>query len=238
MTRGAQSVVRGTLAAIGVALLAAALAAAAAASAAAQVSTGSAFAVMEDGDLVTNAHEPAVLYEEDAREGKSFIGTVIWHTGTVAAGAGPGRDRTIRATVRIPAHLTLTLLLRRNRDPAIPAGQVVDVTTSSDPPAGGVQSIAGMLVKGAPDERATALSGRTVKQTPGLFVIYLAPGAIEVARNLDLLRRRALLDLALVYSNGTRAVLMLTKGPSGERAFAEAFADWEKADSTTDPASK
>jgi hypothetical protein len=182
--------------------------------------------------------EHAVLYEEDAGEGKSFIGTVIWHTGTVAAGAGPGRDKTIRATVQIPAHLTLTLLLRPNRDPAIPAGHFVDVTTSSDPPAGGVQSVAGMLVKDAANERATALSGRTMKQTPGLFVIYLAPGAMEVARNLDLLRRRALLDLALVYNNGSRAVLMLTKGETGEQTFAEAFADWEKADSATDPASK
>src|SRR5262249_48957387 len=119
---------------------------------------------------------------------------------------------------------------RRNFSQQVPASHIIDITTSSDPPVGGVQSIAGMLVKHRPEERGTPLIGRTAKQAPGLFVVYLSPLPAEIAHNLDLLRQHAWLDIALVYNNGSRGLVLLGKGRSGERLVDEVFADWRKND--------
>jgi hypothetical protein len=45
-------------------------------------------------------------------------------------------------------------------------------------------------------------------------------------RNLKLLKENSWLDVMIVYRNGSRAVLAIDKGPSGEQAFNEAFAAW------------
>jgi hypothetical protein len=49
-----------------------------------------------------------------------------------------------------------------------------------------------------------------------------------VQRNIQLLKERPWFDIPLVYTSGGRAILAIEKGPPGERAFAEAFAAWEK----------
>ena len=47
-------------------------------------------------------------------------------------------------------------------------------------------------------------------------------------RNVQLLKDRSWFDIPIVYTNGGRAILALEKGTPGERAFADAFAAWEK----------
>jgi hypothetical protein len=174
--------------------------------------------------------EAADLYEEDGGDGKVFAGTVIWRIGTITAEAAPEHDKTIRAYVRVPGRLNLSLTLRRNLNKQILAGHIVDVITSSDPPAGGVQSVPGILVKDRPDEHGTPLLGRPVKQAPGLFAVHLSALSADMSRNLDLLRQRARMAVALVYNDGRRAILVIKKGPSGERVVSDVFADWDKAD--------
>jgi len=43
-----------------------------------------------------------------------------------------------------------------------------------------------------------------------------------------MLRESRWLDIAILYINGSRAILAIEKGQPGDRAFAEAFALWEK----------
>jgi len=50
----------------------------------------------------------------------------------------------------------------------------------------------------------------------------------EMQSNVQLLKDRDWLDVAIVYNNGQRAILSMQKGPSGGRAFAEAFAAWKQ----------
>jgi hypothetical protein len=169
--------------------------------------------------------EHAVLYEESEGPGKSFAGTVIWHTLTVDT--GPRRDQTIHASVQIPARLKMTLSIQPNRDEQ--GARFVNLTTSSDPPPGGVQSVAGILIKDGPDQRGIPLLGRPTKQAPGVF--YFNMSAAESERDSDLLKHHAWVSIALLYNDGTRAVLVLNKGKSGERTFRDAFADWDKIDS-------
>jgi S1-C subfamily serine protease len=174
--------------------------------------------------------EAAYLYEEDGGDGRIFVGTVVWRTGSITADAGPDRDKTIRASVRIPGRLNLSLTLRRNLNKQIAAGHIVDVITSSDPPAGGVQTVPGILVKDGPDEHGTPLIGRPVKQAPGLFAVHLSADSADMSRNLDLLQQRARMAIALVYNDGRRAILVVKKGQSGERVVSDVFADWAKAE--------
>jgi hypothetical protein len=49
-----------------------------------------------------------------------------------------------------------------------------------------------------------------------------------VRRNEQLLKDRPWFDIPIVYTNGGRTLLAMEKGPPGARAFAEAFAVWEK----------
>lgn len=170
--------------------------------------------------------EHAVLYEESGGPGKSFAGTVIWRTLTVDT--GPRREQAVNAIIQVPARLRMTLSIQPNRTEQTPGARFVNLTTSSDPPPGGVQSVAGMLVKDRADQRGIPLLGRPTKQAPGVF--YFNMSAAESERDAELLKQHAWVSIALLYNDGTRAVLVLNKGKSGERTFREAFADWDKTD--------
>jgi hypothetical protein len=64
--------------------------------------------------------------------------------------------------------------------------------------------------------------------TNGFFLIGLSAVDTDVQRNMQLLKERSWFDIPIVYTNGGRAILALEKGTPGDRAFADAFATWEK----------
>jgi hypothetical protein len=45
---------------------------------------------------------------------------------------------------------------------------------------------------------------------------------------MEMLKTRAWFDVPLVYDNKRRGILAIAKGASGDRAFADAFAAWDK----------
>ena len=83
-------------------------------------------------------------------------------------------------------------------------------------------------MKQAEQARGTELAGLAIKVTEGFFLIGLSAGDTDVRRNEQLLKDRPWFDIPIVYTNGGRALLAMEKGPPGVRAFAEAFAVWEK----------
>jgi hypothetical protein len=64
--------------------------------------------------------------------------------------------------------------------------------------------------------------------TNEFFLIGLSAVDTDVQRNVQLLKDRSWFDIPIVYSHGGRAILAMEKGLPGDRAFAEAFAAWEK----------
>jgi hypothetical protein len=76
--------------------------------------------------------------------------------------------------------------------------------------------------------RGTPLAGLAVKVTNGFFLIGLSADDTDVQRNVQLLKDRSWFDIPIVYTNGSRAILAMEKGPARDRAFGEAFAAWEK----------
>jgi hypothetical protein len=174
-----------------------------------------------------------VLYEEDPADpqGKRYIGSAIWRTETVSPGPGLAPDIAVRADVEIPdRRFTMTFSLRRNTDQALPASHTVEImfTLPADFPAGGIANVPGILMKQAEQTRGTPLAGLAVKVTTGFFLIGLSAVATDLERNMQLLKERSWFDIPVVYNNGTRAILAIEKGTPGERAFADAFAAWER----------
>jgi hypothetical protein len=174
-----------------------------------------------------------VLYEEDSNDpqGKRYVGSVIWRTETVSPGPGLAPELAVRADVEIPErHITMTWSLRRNTDQALPASHTIEIMFNlpADFPGGGIANVPGVLMKQSEQARGTPLAGLAVKVTNGFFLIGLSAVDADMQRNIQLLKDRPWFDIPVVYTNGGRAILALEKGPPGDRAFADAFAAWEK----------
>jgi len=172
-----------------------------------------------------------VLYEEDPGnpQGKQYVGSATWRAETVSLGSGLAPELQIRANVTIPdRNITVTWSLRRNADQALPATHTIEIMLNLPPDftGGGVANIPGVLMKESEQARGVPLAGVGVKATNGLFVIGLSAVDVDVQRNMQLLKDRPWFDVPIVYNNGGRAILALEKGPSGDRAFADAFAAW------------
>ncbi len=174
-----------------------------------------------------------VLYEEDSNDpqGKRYVGSVIWRTETVSPGPGLAPELAVRADVEIPErHITMTWSLRRNTDQALPASHTIEILFNlpADFPGGGIANVPGILMKQSEQARGTPLAGLAVKVTNGFFLIGLSAVDTDMQRNIQLLKERPWFDIPVVYTNGGRAILALEKGTPGDRAFADAFAAWEK----------
>ena len=174
-----------------------------------------------------------VLYEEDPNDpaGRRYVGSAIWRTETVSPGPGLAPELAVRADVEIPERrISMTWSLRRNTDKALPASHTIEILfrLPADFPGGGIGNVPGILMKEAEQARGTPLAGLAVKVTNGFFLIGLSAADSDMQRNMALLKDRQWFDIPVVYANGGRAILAIEKGPPGDRAFAEAFAAWEK----------
>jgi hypothetical protein len=174
-----------------------------------------------------------VLYEEDPGnpQGKQYVGSATWRTETVSPGSGLAPEVQIRADVTIPDRkMSVTWSLRRNTDQALPASHTIEIMFNLPPDftGGGIANVPGVLMKESEQARGVPLAGLAVKVTNGFFLIGLSAVDADVQRNMQLLKERPWFDIPVVYNNGGRAILALEKGPSGDRAFADAFAAWGK----------
>jgi hypothetical protein len=172
-----------------------------------------------------------VLYEEDSSDpqGKRYFGLVSWRTEIVSP--APTSDVAVRAEVKIPERrITMTWLLRRNIDHALPANYTIEMKFNLpiDFPGGGVASVPGILMKRFEQEPGTPLAKVTATATNGVFIIELSAAGTDEQRNVQMLKESPWFDIPIGYINGSRAILAIEKGLPGYRAFAEAFAVWEK----------
>ena len=177
------------------------------------------------------AAQRVVLYEEDSSDpqGKRYFGLVSWRTETVSPASSS--DVAVRADVKIPERrITMTWLLRRNIDHALPASHTIEMIFNlpADFPGGGVASVPGVLMKRSEQEPGTPLATLAARAKNGVFMIDLSAAGSDEQRNVQMLRESRWLDIAILYINGSRAILAIEKGQPGDRAFAEAFALWEK----------
>jgi hypothetical protein len=186
----------------------------------------------QQGDAA-NVAQRVVLYEEDPSDpsGKRSVGSVIWRTEAMSPGAGKPPELAVRADIEIPERkISMTWKLSRDTDASRTTSHTIEIMIKLPPdfPYGGILNVPGIWMKQAEQVQGTALSGAAIKVTTGYFLIGLSGAPADKERNIQLLKERPWFDIPIVYTNNRRAILAMEKGTPGERAFAQAFAAWEK----------
>jgi hypothetical protein len=179
------------------------------------------------------APQKVVLYEEDPSNpnGTQFTGTAVWRTERLPA-ATPGQktEMAVIGEIQIPDQkVSIWLSLRRNDDKQLPMSHTVEIRFTLPPSFlhGGIHGIPGIMMKQGETNRGIALNGLGVKVTDNYFLVGLSQGEGE-QRNIQLLKERTWFDIPIVYTDNKRAIVAVEKGPSGERAFSDAFAAWQQ----------
>lgn len=196
---------------------------------------GSGIVALPDTPKTTNGAVAgrAVLYDEDPNDpkGVQYEGFVVWRAEQIKASGVQKAGLALRADVDIPARrLKLRINLRRNTDPSLPASHTAELTFLIPPDFLGqsVSKVPGVLMKSSEQARGTPLAGLTVRVAGGFFLLGLSDVESDRQRNMEMLREREWFDIPLVYENQRRGILAIAKGVSGDRAFADVLAAWDK----------
>jgi hypothetical protein len=117
-----------------------------------------------------------------------------------------------------------------NSDRTLPASHTIDIRFGlpANFPGGGVKTVPGILLKQTGDARGVPLTGLAVKVTKNVILMGLSALESDMQRNMQLLQGRQWFDVPIVFESGSRAIITLEKGASGERAFREGFAAWDR----------
>ncbi|MCD7060430.1 hypothetical protein [Pelagibacterium xiamenense] len=190
-----------------------------------------------DTPTVAPGEEPAVaavdgpqslLLEEQANGNTGAVpysGSVVWSRGTDELG-----QPTIVATASIPArNLDVEVLLRRNADDTLPASHLMEVNfdVAETFIGGSIANLPGVLLKDEELVQGQPLTGASARIVGNSFLFALSSASDQdVANNVQLLRDRAWLDLAMVYGTGRRAILTMEKGEEGDAIFEEVMDAW------------
>jgi hypothetical protein len=186
--------------------------------------------------------EPAALIDFNNSDDRA-IGTVMWRTEKVKIADGQD-DLAIRADVEIPApKLKLSMVLRRNLDPSVPASHLIDLTfTAPSDFIDGSRLGDVFAVSLGPKEMSTAgytlLGWSSKTRGEGRYIEGLSEKPVDICENLT-----ALIDNAwlAVYLNGAKRKpgtlratvsdqsLWFSKGETGQQIFDTVLAAWEKA---------
>ena len=180
---------------------------------------------------VPAAAQRAVLYEEETNDpqGKRYLASVVWHTVTVSPESGVAPEIAVQADLEIPErHINITWTLRCDTGPEASASHTMEIKFNlpADFP-GGIANVPGILMKQSEQTRGTALTGVAVKVANDFFLIGLSATDLDRQHNIQLLKESSWIDIPIVYTDGRRSILAIEKGPSGDRAFADAFGAWE-----------
>jgi hypothetical protein len=201
-----------------------------AASAAPQLASQSAMPAEAPAPPLPAGTQRASLYEETpGGQGKRYDGTVTWRLEPVHGTASNAPGFTVVAQVKVPERpLDLTMSIRHNLDPTLPATHTIELNFDipADSTTGSVTDMVGVMMK--PDQEAAGqhLAASRVKVREGFFILGLSALDADARHNTDLLRNRPWFGIPIRYKNGGRAVAVIEKGETGDRAFAEAFTRW------------
>jgi hypothetical protein len=176
-----------------------------------------------------------VLLVEEPTEGstepRQTNGRVLWRMDSVSSGANDPLDAAVRAEIDLAdAGIKAELLLRRNRDAALPASHTIEIKfiSTERSPNGPVRDVGVPEMRQEETVRGTPLAGISVPVTENLFLTGLSSLPADITRNIELLRSRNWFMVALRFANGRRAVMLVEKGNSGTRAVADALQAWQQ----------
>jgi len=156
------------------------------------------------------------------------LGSTVWSLLPPA----PGQPATVavKADADIPdlkMHATMTL--RKNTDPTLQATHTIDLKFSfaDGAPITGFKDVGLPQMRKEDSTAAETLTSVKVKISDVYFLIALAKGDQDTARNLDLIQTRAWFDFPLLLNDNRIAKVVFQKSPEGEAMLAKAFDAWK-----------
>jgi hypothetical protein len=124
-------------------------------------------------------------------------------------------------------HATMTL--RKNTDPTLQATHTIDLKFSfaEGAPITGFKDVGLPQMRKEDSTAAEALTSVKVKISDTYFLIALAKGDADTARNLDLMQTRSWFDFPLLLNDDRIAKVVFQKSPEGQAMLEKAFEAWK-----------
>jgi clan AA aspartic protease (TIGR02281 family) len=118
--------------------------------------------------------------------------------------------------------------LRKNTDPTLQATHTIDLKFSfaDGAPITGFKDVGLPQMRKEDSTAAGALASVKVKISDTYFLIALAKGEADTARNLDLMQTRPWFDFPLLLNDGRIAKVVFQKSPEGRAMLDKAFEAW------------
>lgn len=180
--------------------------------------------------IASGPTQRAVLYEENSATatGTTFSGQAAWRhlSGPAAAGAS---GAVLSIETEIPQKgLFVTISIRQAPDRGGAISHFVEfrLLTADGSASEMVEDVRGILMKNDELSRGIELVGKVVRVQHGVFLMGLSATEADLGRNLKLLKERPWLDIPIVMKDGTRSILAIEKGSTGQSALNDALASW------------
>ncbi len=156
------------------------------------------------------------------------LGSTVWSLIPPA----PNQPSTVgvKAEADIPdlkMHATMTL--RKNTDPTLQATHTIDLKFSfaEGAPIAGFKDVGLPQMRKEDSTAAEALTSVKVKISDTYFLIALAKGEADIARNLDLMQTRSWFDFPLLLNDDRIAKVVFQKSAEGQAMLEKAFEAWK-----------
>jgi hypothetical protein len=177
--------------------------------------------------LPETARAAMLIASDSPRNPVVSLGSTVWSTIPPAPGQ-PARVA-VKADADIPdlkMHASMTL--RKNTDPTLPATHTIDLRFSfaDGAPITGVKDVEPKM-RNLGSTASEPLRAVKVKISDVYFLIALANGEEDTARNLDLMQTRAWFEFPLLLNDNRIAKLMFEKSTKGEAMLAKASEAWK-----------
>ncbi|HEY1781781.1 MAG TPA: hypothetical protein VGG79_15360 [Roseiarcus sp.] len=136
----------------------------------------------------------------------------------------------VKAEADIPdlkMHATMTL--RKNTDPTLQATHTIDLkfAFADGAPITGFKDVGLPQMRKEDSTAAEALTSVKVKISDTYFLIALAKGEADTARNLDLMKTRSWFDFPLLLNDDRIAKIVFQKSAEGQAMLDKAFEAWK-----------
>jgi hypothetical protein len=177
--------------------------------------------------------EPAetASYYEQAVGGapwRELTGSARWRSRLEGASVGP-RRAALTLDLRVPERgLSMSMAIRRDagEDTAITHLFEFMFSSPQGAPLDSISAVKSIIMKQEDGSSSRTLAGLSIKVAPGLFLFGLSAEKDDAQRNAQALRALSRFDIPITFADGASAIISVSKGASGERAFAQALADW------------
>jgi hypothetical protein len=173
----------------------------------------------------------AASYYEQAVGGtpwRELAGSARWRSRLEDASVGP-RRAALTLDLRVPERgLSMSMAIRRDagEDTAITHLFEFMFLSPQGAPLDSISAVKSVIMKQEDGSSSRTLAGLSIKVAPGLFLFGLSAEKDDARRNAEALQTLSRFDIPISFADGSTAIVSASKGASGERAFAQALADW------------